>query len=59
MAEAESHVRGYTKVQIAYDLMELMIPRRCEWGFETYPDQDQQQQEPIESQAVGQEFVGK
>ena len=39
MAEAESRIQGFTKVQIAYDHMEIMVPRRGEWGFETYPDE--------------------
>ena len=40
MQEAEKRIRGYTKVQIAVDHMEFMIPRRGEWGFETYTNEE-------------------
>lgn len=44
MAEAESRIRGLTKVQLTYDHMEFMIPRRGDWGFETY---DTDEDEPV------------
>ena len=40
MTEANNRIRGFTKVQLAYDHMEFMIPRRGEWGFETYQNED-------------------